>query len=150
MTTEPISDEALAIAQKLADAMAPLGPLAAQGILARLTAAEADLRRIRAAIASKGGSEHAPIEWAYEQACAALDKHRARADAAEAERDAAIARAEAPIVARPLDEWHEDMGDVVWWVFPIQEPAWIGSPQCDDWPGYHTHWTPHPKMPVLP
>ena len=28
-------------------------------------------------------------------------------------------------------------------------PAWIGAPNCEDWPGYHTHWTPHPEQPVF-
>ncbi len=55
--------------------------------------------------------------------------------------------AEPPVVARHLDEWHEDIGDVVWWKFPMDEPAYIGSPLADDWPGYHTHWTPHPAVP---
>lgn len=50
--------------------------------------------------------------------------------------------------ARPLSEWHEDDGPVVWWKFPVDEPAWIGTPNCDDWPGYHTHWTPHPAIPT--
>lgn len=54
------------------------------------------------------------------------------------------------VVARPLEEWHDDHGDVVWWKFPIDEPAWIGSPLDLDWPGYHTHWTPHPDVPTLP
>lgn len=49
--------------------------------------------------------------------------------------------------ARPLSEWHEDDGPVVWWLFPVHEPAWIGTPLDDGWPGYHTHWTPHPKPP---
>lgn len=52
-----------------------------------------------------------------------------------------------PVLARPLGEWHEDMGDVVWWKFPMDEPAYIGSPLAEDWPGYHTHWTPHPPVP---
>ena len=43
---------------------------------------------------------------------------------------------------RPLEEWHEDYGDVLWWKFPIEEPPYVGSPLCDDWPAYHTHWTP--------
>jgi hypothetical protein len=51
--------------------------------------------------------------------------------------------------ARPLDEWHEDDGPVVWWKFPVDEPAWIGTPLDSDWPGYHTHWTPHPEVPAL-
>lgn len=50
--------------------------------------------------------------------------------------------------ARPRSEYHEDMGPVVWWAFPVNEPSWIGTPNDDDWPGYHTHWTPHPRVPV--
>jgi hypothetical protein len=30
--------------------------------------------------------------------------------------------------ARPLDEWHDDMGDVLWWKFPVTEPPYCGSP----------------------
>ncbi len=48
----------------------------------------------------------------------------------------------AELVARPLRVWHEDIGDVLWWSYPICEPPWVGSPLCEDWPGYHTHWTP--------
>lgn len=44
--------------------------------------------------------------------------------------------------ARPLDEWHEDMGAVLWWRFPVNEAPWCGTPNCDDWPHYHTHFTP--------
>ena len=67
---------------------------------------------------------------------------------------------------RPLSEWDEGMGDVLWWKFPIEEPPYVGTPldigftvgaqlynQFGDvigktensvggWPGYHTHWTP--------
>lgn len=46
------------------------------------------------------------------------------------------------VTARPIDEWHEDYGDVLWWTFPIQEPPYCGSPLDIDWPDYHTHWTP--------
>ena len=42
---------------------------------------------------------------------------------------------------RPLDEWNEDYGDVLWWKFPIEEPPYVGSPLDEKWPGYHTHWT---------
>ena len=64
-------------------------------------------------------------------------------------------------IARPLSEWHEDIGDVLWWKFPIDEPPYVGSPldlgipaevhmpngivarfNVSGWPGYHTHWTP--------
>jgi hypothetical protein len=30
--------------------------------------------------------------------------------------------------ARPLSEWHEDMGPKLWWRFPIEEPPYCGSP----------------------
>lgn len=49
--------------------------------------------------------------------------------------------------ARPEEEWHEDMGSVVWWLFPVSEPGWIGTPLDSNWPGYHTHFTPHPPVP---
>lgn len=45
------------------------------------------------------------------------------------------------ITARPIEEWHEDMGCVIWWEFPISEPPHCGTPLDMDWPGYHTHWT---------
>lgn len=44
--------------------------------------------------------------------------------------------------ARPLIEWREEMGDVLWWSFPVDESPWCGQPSDDDWPCYHTHWTP--------
>jgi hypothetical protein len=43
--------------------------------------------------------------------------------------------------AQPRDEWHEDIGPVLWWFFPVQEPPYVGSPLDENWPGYHTHWT---------
>jgi hypothetical protein len=53
-------------------------------------------------------------------------------------------------VARHLIEWGETAGDVLWWRFPVEEPPYVGSPLCDDWPGYHTHWTPLPPVPREP
>jgi hypothetical protein len=68
---------------------------------------------------------------------------------------------------RPLSEWHEDIGAVLWWVLPISEPPYVGSPLdlgkivarivdgskvldvlAGGWPGYHTHWSPIPKVEV--
>ena len=51
--------------------------------------------------------------------------------------------------ARPIEEWNEDFGDVLWWKFPIEEPPYVGSPLDEKWPGYHTHWTfiPIPQPP---
>ena len=43
---------------------------------------------------------------------------------------------------RPLDDYHEDYGYVLWWVSPVCEPPYCGTPNDSDWPGYHTHWTP--------
>lgn len=51
--------------------------------------------------------------------------------------------------ARPLEEWGEDYGDVMWWKFPIEEPPYVGSPLDANWPAYHTHWTTIP-MPQPP
>ncbi len=57
---------------------------------------------------------------------------------------------------RPLEEWHEDHGNAVWWTWDndrkewLGEPAYIGKPLDSDWPDYHTHWTPHPAFPAAP
>ena len=51
-------------------------------------------------------------------------------------------------LARPEDEYHEDMGAVLWWRFPIDEPPYCGSPLDSEWPGYHTHFTPLGPMPT--
>jgi hypothetical protein len=29
---------------------------------------------------------------------------------------------------RPIAEYHEDMGPMLWWKFPITEPPYVGSP----------------------
>ncbi len=71
-----------------------------------------------------------------------------------------------PTHARPISEYHEDMGNVLWWKFPINEPPYCGTPldcgravevtlsahrvdkmmraNIGGWPGYHTHFTPLP------
>lgn len=60
----------------------------------------------------------------------------------------------APLQARPLSEWHEDDHGCVWFAWDAQrnewmgEPAWIGTPLDEDWPGYHTHYLPHPPFPA--
>jgi len=68
---------------------------------------------------------------------------------------------------RPLEEWDEEDGPVLWWEFPIQEAPYVGTPhdtghtveievtvlgrttgifrEVGGWPGYHTHWTPLPS-----
>lgn len=58
--------------------------------------------------------------------------------------------------ARPIDEWGEDMGDMLWWKFPIEEAPYVGTPlDC----GYtvetevvvrsRTHMDPHGKQRTL-
>jgi hypothetical protein len=54
-----------------------------------------------------------------------------------------------PHPPRPLREWHEEIGPALWWRFPIEEAPFCGDPGGDDWPGYHTHWTPIP-LPAKP
>lgn len=44
--------------------------------------------------------------------------------------------------ARPLEEWSMDDGNVLWWILPVCEPPYVGTPLDGDWPGYHRHWTP--------
>lgn len=56
----------------------------------------------------------------------------------------------APPVARPLDEWCEAIGNVLWWDFPVAEPPYCGTPFDMDFPDYKTHWTPIGPMPVEP
>ena len=53
-----------------------------------------------------------------------------------------IKAGQAAKVARPLAEWHEDMGPALWWQFPVNEPPFCGQPTDSDWPRYHAHWTP--------
>lgn len=63
--------------------------IAARG--ARIAELEYDLATIRAAIAEKGGTEHAPTEWAYLRACEVIREKAARIAELEAQRDEAIA-----------------------------------------------------------
>lgn len=46
----------------------------------------------------------------------------------------------------PLEEWHEDYGDCLWWRFPIEEPPYCGNPLDSEWQeknygDYYTHFT---------
>jgi hypothetical protein len=42
---------------------------------------------------------------------------------------------------KPIEEWHEDDGDCLWWKFPVEEPPYCGSPLELDFPNYVTHYT---------
>ncbi|TXN24009.1 hypothetical protein [Methylobacterium sp. WL9] len=80
------------------------------------------------------------------EAKAERDAATAQADRTAGELAAAEAEKVRRTTPRPIAEYHEDFGFVTWWIFPVCEPAWIGSPNDSDWPGYHTHFTPHPDV----
>lgn len=52
-----------------------------------------------------------------------------------------LGKLEDSLEPKPIEEWHEDDGDCLWWKFPIEEAPYCGSPLDEDWPGYHTHFT---------
>lgn len=55
----------------------------------------------------------------------------------------AMAMPPAREIARPAYTWHEDIGEVLWWRFPVVEAPYVGSPLADDWiEDHYTHWTP--------
>lgn len=56
---------------------------------------------------------------------------------------AQVAELEDAKTPRPAADYHEDFGTVLWWVLPVCEPPYVGSPLDCDWEeGYYTHWTP--------
>lgn len=55
---------------------------------------------------------------------------------------AATEQLKAATTIRPRAEWHEEIGDVLWWRFPIEEAPYCGTPMHGDFPEYCTHWTP--------
>lgn len=47
----------------------------------------------------------------------------------------------------PIDAYHEDIGNVLWWRVPIQEPPYCGTPLDEDFPDdYYTHWSQLPEV----
>jgi hypothetical protein len=45
------------------------------------------------------------------------------------------------VKARLAKHWDEDLGDCLWWDFPVEEPPYRGTPLDDDFPKYKTHFT---------
>lgn len=42
----------------------------------------------------------------------------------------------------PIENWHEDDGNVIWWKLPINEPPYVGTPLDSDFiRNYYTHFT---------
>lgn len=54
-------------------------------VLAKLRASETKVRELTEQLTPGSMTERAPTQWAYEKSCAAVEKHRKRADAAEAQ-----------------------------------------------------------------
>lgn len=56
---------------------------------------------------------------------------------------------------RPYSEWQEEFGCVLWWLMPIDEPPYLGEPDCSDWPFGPEHyenylwWTPLPDCDLI-
>lgn len=114
-------------------------------LLAQQPAAESLADTQRAIIEA---AERRGYEWARSEQPAANPFVGVVCPECNAEYEATARQPAAVDGARPLDDWHEDEGPVVWWKLPVDEPAWIGTPLDSDWPGYHTHWTPHPAAPA--
>jgi len=51
---------------------------------------------------------------------------------------------------RPRAEWHEDMGPVLWWKFPVDEAPYVGGENDDEFLDYATHFTPMVPLPKEP
>ena len=45
------------------------------------------------------------------------------------------------VKARLAKYWDEDLGDCLWWDFPVEEPPYCGTPLDDDFQKYKTHFT---------
>lgn len=73
----------------------------------------------------------APCSCEFHEAWAEVRALRVAAAPPSAER--ILTQATASNALRPLDEWHEDDGPVLWWHWPIQEPPWVGTPLDSDW-----------------
>lgn len=45
------------------------------------------------------------------------------------------------VIAHLAEKWHEDIGPVLWWNFPVEEPPYCGTPLDEHFPKYKTHFT---------
>lgn len=45
------------------------------------------------------------------------------------------------VIAHLAEKWHEDIGPVLWWDFPVEEPPYCGTPLDDDFPKYKRYFT---------
>ena len=45
------------------------------------------------------------------------------------------------VEAHLAEHWNEDVGDVLWWNFPVEEPPYCGTPLDEHFPKHKTHFT---------
>lgn len=45
------------------------------------------------------------------------------------------------VKARLAKHWDEDLGDCLWWNFPVEEPPYCGTPLDEHFPKYKTHFS---------
>ena len=45
------------------------------------------------------------------------------------------------VEAHLAEHWNEDIGDVLWWNFPVEEPPYCGTPLDERFPKHKTHFT---------
>lgn len=45
------------------------------------------------------------------------------------------------VEAHLAEHWNEDVGDVLWWNFPVEEPPYCGTPLDEHFPKYKTHFS---------
>lgn len=69
------------------------------------------------------------------------DVHEVCIDCVNEIKGGSLIELEDAVKAIPLAEWDHDDGNVLWWILPVVEPPYCGSPDDTDWPGYHTHFT---------
>jgi hypothetical protein len=54
---------------------------------------------------------------------------------------------------QPLSSWHEEIGNVLWWSYPICEPPFSGEPYDSDWPFDENdpavYWVPLPDCDAI-
>lgn len=82
-----------------------------------------------------------PEQWALDQYQAEVARRRARHRASKVLAALNSARCGDGDAPRPLAEWAEDDGPVLWWSFPIVEPPYLGTPLDSAWPAHVSHWT---------
>ena len=59
-----------------------------------------------------------------------------------------LGRLEDMLEPKPIEEWHEDIGDCIWWHFPVEEPPYVGTPNDCNFPDHVTHFT-RLVMPIM-